>query len=56
MANEEELQSVLFEDEAPEPLSHKRRLLFKATASVPKRDRKRRIKKNTRINPDLLSS
>jgi hypothetical protein len=57
VGNEVEFQSALFEDETPEPEpSHKRRLLFKATVSVPKLDRKRSTKKNTRANPDLLSS
>jgi hypothetical protein len=56
VGNEEELQSLLFADESPEPEpSHKRRLLFKATAAVPKRDRKRRTKKKMAANRDLLS-
>jgi hypothetical protein len=55
VGNEEEYQPVLFEDEAPEPEPHKRRLLFKATAAVPKRDRKRRHKNKVAPDPDLLS-
>jgi hypothetical protein len=56
VGNEEEYQPVLFEDESPEPEPpQKRRLLFKATAAVPKRDRKRRHKKKLAADPDLLS-
>lgn len=56
IGNEEEFQPVLFDDESPEPeSSHKRRLLFKATAVVPKRDRKRRTKKRIAADHDLLS-
>jgi hypothetical protein len=54
VGNEEEFQSVLFEDESPSPEPfHKRRLVFRATAAVPKRYRKRRTKKMT-ADPDLL--
>jgi len=56
VGNEEEFQPALFDDESPEPeSSHKRRLLFKATAAVPKRDRKRRPKKRIAADSDLLS-
>jgi hypothetical protein len=54
VGNEDEYQSVLFEDESsgPEPV-HKRRLVFKSTAAVPKRGRKGRPKKKAAA-PDLL--